>query len=50
MKQTAIAHPRTVDIARARSLQFDATNEKVFAIRALFAISALILCAWVLTG
>jgi hypothetical protein len=48
MNETAIIGTRSVEIARARSFQFDATNEKVFAIRAFIAITAVILAAWFL--
>jgi hypothetical protein len=50
MNQTATIRTRSIEIARARSFQFDAANEKAFAIRAFIAITTVILAAWFLTG
>ena len=50
MKQTAIIRARSFEIANATPLQFDAINEKTFAIQAFIAIIAAILAAWFLTG
>jgi hypothetical protein len=50
MNQTATIGTRSLEIARARSFQFDAENEKAFGIRAFIAIVAVILVAWFLTG
>ena len=50
MNQTAALRERSSEIASARLLISEASNEKSFSLRAFLVISALLLTAWFLTG